>query len=55
MRKYDEMLKGLDNFKDLVLSILVFGMDQINNLKVKDIMVLICYHFGSENLKGNPK
>ena len=30
-------------------------MDHINNLKVKDHRVLLCYHFGSENLKGRPK
>ena len=29
-------------------------MDHINNLKVKDLRVLLCYHFGSERLKGNP-
>ena len=27
-------------------------MDHINNLKVKDLRVLLHYHFGSENLKG---
>ena len=30
-------------------------MDHINNLKVKDLRVLLCYHFGSEKLKGIPK
>ena len=30
-------------------------MDHINNLKVKDLRVLLCYHFGSEKLKGRPK
>ena len=30
-------------------------MDHINNLKVKDIGVLLHYHFGSETLKGIPK
>ena len=30
-------------------------MDHINNLKVKDIRALLCYHFGSERLKGIPK
>ena len=30
-------------------------MDHINNLKVKDLRVLIQYHFGSEKLKGIPK
>ena len=27
-------------------------MDHINNLKVKELRVLLCYHFGSERLKG---
>ena len=30
-------------------------MYHINNLKVKDIRVLIYYHFGLERLKGIPK
>ena len=30
-------------------------MDHINNLNVKDIRVLHCYHFGSEKLKGSQK
>ena len=30
-------------------------MGHINNLKVKDLRVLLCYHFGSEELKGSPK
>ena len=38
----------------LVCSVLSFGMDHINNLKVKDLMVLLRYHFGSETLKGSP-
>ena len=29
-------------------------MDHINNLKVKDLQVLLCYHFGLERLKGSP-
>ena len=47
-------LKGLDNFEVLVHSVLEFGMGNINNLKVKDLRVLLCYHFGSEKLKGSP-
>ena len=34
---------------------LAFGMDHINNNKVKDLRVIIRYHFGSEKLKGIPK
>ena len=30
-------------------------MDQINNLKVKELRVLLLYHFGLERLKGIPK
>ena len=30
-------------------------MDHINNLKVKDLRVLLHYQFGSEKLKGSPK
>ena len=30
-------------------------MDHMNNLKVKDLRVLIRYHFSSEKLKGIPK
>ena len=36
-------------------SVLTFGMDHINNIKVKEIRVLLQYHFGSEILKGSPK
>ena len=39
----------------MVRSVLTFGMDHINNLKVKDIRVLLIYYFGSERLKGIPK
>ena len=54
VRDYDERLKGLDTCEVLVCSVLEFGMDHINNLKVKDLRVLLCYHFGSEKLKGSP-
>ena len=39
----------------MVRSVLEFGMDHINNLKVKNLRVILCYHFGSEKLKGCPK
>ena len=29
-------------------------MDYINNLKVKELRVILRYHFGSERLKGSP-
>ena len=39
----------------MVHSVLKFGMDHINNLKVKELWVLLRCHFGSERLKGTPK
>ena len=30
-------------------------MDHINILKVKELRVLLRYHFGSEKLRGSPK
>ena len=30
-------------------------MNHINNLKVKELRVLLRYHFGSEKLRGSPK
>ena len=54
MRDDDERLKCLETCEFLVCSVLVFGMDHINNLKVKKLRVIFCYHFGSEDLKGIP-
>ena len=48
-------LKVIDTCEVLVCSILSFGMDHINKFKLKDIMVLLCYHFGSEKMKRIPK
>ena len=39
----------------MVCSVLAFGIDRINNLKFKELQVLLRYHFGSERLKGRPK
>ena len=47
MRDDDEGLIGLDTCEVLVRSVLEFGMDHVNNFKVKDLRVLLCYHFGS--------
>ena len=55
MRYDDERLKGIETCELLVHSVLEFGTDHINNLKVKDLRVLLHYHFGSEKLKGIPK
>ena len=41
------MLIGIESCEALVCSVLTFGMDHINNLKVKELQVLLCYHFGS--------
>ena len=46
-RDDDERLKGLETCEVLVHSVLAFGMDHINKLNVKDLRVLLCYHFGS--------
>ena len=48
-------LKGLDTCKVLVCSVFTSVMDHINDLKEKGLRVLLCYHFGSEKLKGVPK
>ena len=55
MKEDDKSLKGLETCEFLVRSFLAFGVDHINNLKVKELMVLLCCHFGSEKLKGIPK
>ena len=47
MREDEERLKGLGNCEVLVYSVLEFGIDHINKLKVRDIRVLLCYNFGS--------
>ena len=50
-----ESLEGLNTCEVLLHSVLTFGIDHINNLKVKDLRVILHYHFGSKNLKGIPK
>ena len=55
MRDDDEWLKYIDTCNFLINSVLAFGMDHINNLKLKDLGVLLCYHFGPEKFKGIPK
>ena len=54
MRYSEKRLKVIGNCGVLVCSVLAFDMDHINNLKLKGVRVLHCYHFGSENLKGSP-
>ena len=55
MRYDDKKLKGLDTCEVSVRSVLEFCMDHIDNLKVKDLRVLLHYHFGSEIFKESPK
>ena len=55
MRDDDKRLKGIETCEFLVRSVLEFGMDHINKLKVKNLRVILCCHFGSEKLKGGPK
>ena len=54
MMDNNKRLEGLETCEVLVCSVLAFGMYHINNIKVKDLRVLLCYHFGSEKLKGIP-
>ena len=51
----DERLKVLETCEVLVSSVLEFGMDHINNQKLKDLRMLLSYHFGTLKLKGIPK
>ena len=43
----EERSKGIQNFEVLDFLVLEFGMDHIENIKVKDLKVLICYYSGS--------
>ena len=62
-KKYEEnqvmenkdKLRGLESCEALVCYVLTSGIDHINTLKVKELQVLLRYHFGSEMLKGTPK
>ena len=47
--------RGIEICEALVCSVLTFGMNHINNLKVKELRVIICCHFGLERLKRSPK
>ena len=48
VRENEDKLRGLESCESLVCSVLTFGMDHINNLRVKELRVLLCYQFGSE-------
>ena len=45
----EERLKGLETCEVFVCLLLGFDMDHINNPKVKDLRVLLCFQFGSKN------
>ena len=55
VREKKDRLRGIESCEYLDCYVLTFGMDHINNLKVKDIWVLLRYHFGLKRLKGIPK
>ena len=48
IRENEDKLRGLESCEALFRSVLTFGMDHINTLKVKELRVLLHYHFGSE-------
>ena len=54
VRENEDKLRGLESCEALVRSVLTFGMDHINNLKVKEVQVILRYPFGLERLKGVP-
>ena len=54
MRQDDKRPKGLDTCEVLVCLVLGFGMNHINNRRVKEFRVLLHYNFRSEQLKGGP-
>ena len=55
IRENKDKLRGLESCEALVRSVFTFGMDHLNNLKFKELRVLLRYQFGSERLKGTPK
>ena len=55
VRENEDRFRGLESCEALVCSVLTLGMDHTNILKVKELRVLLRYHFGSERLKGTPK
>ena len=55
VREIEDKLRGLESCEALVCSVLIFDMDHINNLKVKELRVLLRCYFESDRLKGIPK
>ena len=54
MRQHEERSEGLQTCEILDPSVLAFGMDNIKNLRVKDLRLLICYHLCTEKYNGGP-
>ena len=44
VRENDYRLRDLESCEALVCYVFTFGMDHINNIKFKDLWVLLCYH-----------
>ena len=55
VKENKDKLRGLESCEALVHSVITIGTYNINNLKVKELQVLLRCHFGSERLKGSPK
>ena len=55
MRDDEERRKGLDTCEVLVCPVLEFGMDHINNLKVKDIRRFFAITLGQKSLRGSQR
>ena len=53
VRENKYRLRIFESCEDFVRSVLIFDMNRINNLKVKDLQVLLRYHFGLERLNGS--
>ena len=47
-------MRGIESCEALDYFVLTFGMDHINNFKVKELRAILCYQFGLERLKGIP-
>ena len=54
VRENKDRLKGLESCEALFSPVFTFGMDHINNLKVKELFVILRCHFGSERFKESP-
>ena len=52
VRVNEYRLIDLDSCESFVCSVLTFGMYHINKLKLKELWVILRYHFGLERLKG---